>query len=162
MGKFIDLTGQRFGRLVALERAEGRDGPTRWTCLCDCGSRVTVHGHHLRSGNTRSCGCYQMERRSEIARGRRGPRHPSWIEVPSYAVMHMRLRRSRGAASDYPCADCGDQARDWSLRRDASTSLWGKCNRGYSVEYSTNPDDYEPRCKRCHAKHDADARGVRI
>ncbi len=35
--KIIDLTGQRFGRLVVLERAESRGGATYWRCQCDYG-----------------------------------------------------------------------------------------------------------------------------
>ena len=39
MGTLIDLTGQRFGKLVALEKMESKsDGVTRWLCRCDCGN----------------------------------------------------------------------------------------------------------------------------
>ena len=38
MGKFIDLTGQKFGRLLVLERAENKYGRTAWKCKCDCGN----------------------------------------------------------------------------------------------------------------------------
>lgn len=56
MGKFIDLTGQRFGRLIVLERGENsNDGNAKWICGCDCGSkRITVFARHLRSGHTKS------------------------------------------------------------------------------------------------------------
>lgn len=55
MPKFIDLTGQRFGKLTVLTRVE--DGPghnKRWLCLCDCGRRVVVFGHNLKKG-TNAC-----------------------------------------------------------------------------------------------------------
>lgn len=57
MGKAIDLTGQRFGRLLVLEYA-GKDkyGHSRWKVVCDCGREVTVTGNNLRSGQTKSCG----------------------------------------------------------------------------------------------------------
>ena len=60
--QYKDLTGQRFGRLVALEFA-GSDngGKARWRCGCDCGNIVIVEGWHLRSGATQSCGCYRRE-----------------------------------------------------------------------------------------------------
>lgn len=47
-----DLTGQRFGHLVAVERV-GR----YWKCLCDCGNTTVKSTGHLRCGNTKSCGC---------------------------------------------------------------------------------------------------------
>lgn len=58
MGKKIDLTGQRFGRLTVIEEA-GRTKSSRicWLCRCDCGSLCAVSGNNLRGGDTRSCGC---------------------------------------------------------------------------------------------------------
>ncbi len=63
MGAFIDLTGQRFGRLVVISRAETDNfGKIYWLCCCDCGKKVVVRGNQLRRGWTRSCGCLQIER----------------------------------------------------------------------------------------------------
>lgn len=50
-----DLTGQRFGRLLAKEYVKG----SRWICQCDCGNMVTVRAWKLLSGNTVSCKCYR-------------------------------------------------------------------------------------------------------
>jgi hypothetical protein len=49
------LEGQRFGRLVVLERSQ--INPHKWRCRCNCGTRVQVTTGHLTSGNTRSSGC---------------------------------------------------------------------------------------------------------
>jgi hypothetical protein len=55
---FIDLTGQGFGQLVVLRRAENdRHGSARWACRCDCGKVTVVLSSSLRRGATRSCGC---------------------------------------------------------------------------------------------------------
>lgn len=62
MGAFIDLTGQRFGRLLVIERAPNRGSFVAWRCRCDCGNEVTVQRAHLRTGHTQSCGCYKQER----------------------------------------------------------------------------------------------------
>lgn len=60
---FKDHTGQRFGRLVAVARAENnRFGRARWECRCDCGSKSVVTADSLRSGDTQSCGCLHRER----------------------------------------------------------------------------------------------------
>jgi hypothetical protein len=60
--RFIDLTGQRFGRLVAL-RTDGRyRSEFRWRVCCDCGAEKTVLGTNLRSGYTQSCGCLHAEK----------------------------------------------------------------------------------------------------
>ena len=66
MEKFIDLTGQRFGRLVVIERAANSNaGSARWNCMCDCGGKATVVGGGLRSGHTKSCGCIKNEKTAE-------------------------------------------------------------------------------------------------
>lgn len=66
MATFIDLTGQRFGRLIVIERVQ-KEGYTNafWKCRCDCGKEIVTSSRHLRSGHTQSCGCYQRERAAE-------------------------------------------------------------------------------------------------
>lgn len=59
----IDMTGQRIGRLVVLERDLSRGKrPTMWKCKCDCGNIISAQGSGLRNGHTKSCGCYGREK----------------------------------------------------------------------------------------------------
>jgi len=61
MGALIDITGQRFGRLVALQKhGHNRSGIT-WLCRCDCGATAERSSAVLRKGLTRSCGCLRAE-----------------------------------------------------------------------------------------------------
>ena len=61
--KKADLTGQRFGRLVAVKPAQNINGNTAWECKCDCGNTIVVMTHNLKRKNgTRSCGCICKER----------------------------------------------------------------------------------------------------
>ncbi|MEF9839345.1 MAG: hypothetical protein RR791_00120 [Lachnospiraceae bacterium] len=55
---YLDLTGRRFGALVAKTKAENRNGRTAWNCECDCGNFVVVTTHELVQGKTKSCGCH--------------------------------------------------------------------------------------------------------
>ncbi len=60
----IDLTGQRFGRLVVIDQAPSdKAGHTCWNCLCDCGRKTVVAGIKLKSGQIVSCGCKRDESR---------------------------------------------------------------------------------------------------
>ena len=62
MGKFKDLTGQKFGRLTVIERAENdKSGNVRWRCRCECGNFCVVAGGKLTSEHTQSCGCLKRE-----------------------------------------------------------------------------------------------------
>lgn len=62
MGKFSDLTGQKFGRLTVLERCPSDDHGAKWLCQCDCGNMTTVRAYALKSGHAVSCGCYRLDR----------------------------------------------------------------------------------------------------
>lgn len=61
MSKCIDLTGQKFGRLTVIKRAENKSGQTMWLCRCECGNERFVCGGNLKSGHTKSCGCLNNE-----------------------------------------------------------------------------------------------------
>lgn len=63
----VDISHQVFGRLTVLgpiERAKNKQ--IAWLCLCECGNTCTVQGYSLRSKNTISCGCYQLENRFTV------------------------------------------------------------------------------------------------
>jgi hypothetical protein len=65
MPRMLDITGRRFGRLVARERAadliySGRPF-TAWRCDCDCGASSVATASGLTRGLTKSCGCLRRE-----------------------------------------------------------------------------------------------------
>lgn len=62
MGKFEDLTGKRYTRLLVIRRMPNDSrGRTRWLCRCDCGKEITAYAYSLKSGHTKSCGCYSHD-----------------------------------------------------------------------------------------------------
>jgi len=63
MSKFIDRTGQVFGRLTVVSYA-GKNNlrKSTWDCSCECGNKVIVASGSLVTGNTTSCGCYLKSR----------------------------------------------------------------------------------------------------
>lgn len=85
MGKFVDLTGQRFGRLTIIKRVyNSKDGRVQWLCRCDCGNKTIVKSISLQSGNTRSCGCLYKDSREYIKKTH-GKKHfrlyQTWINM---------------------------------------------------------------------------------
>lgn len=84
MGVKRDLTGQRFGKLVAIEFAYRKKMNTYWKCRCDCGNETIVNKSNLISGRTKSCGCGQ-------AHNKFGENHPRW----------------KCGKHQYVCVDCG-------------------------------------------------------
>ena len=62
MGQYKDRTGERFGRVVVLERAENsKHGKSRQRCLCDCGTIFVTDTQNLVNGDCQSCGCLKKE-----------------------------------------------------------------------------------------------------
>lgn len=57
----IDITGWRFGRLIAIARVAPIDSFAAWRLRCDCGSEVVKGGSDLRAGYVLSCGCLRQE-----------------------------------------------------------------------------------------------------
>lgn len=64
----VDISGQRFGRLVAL-RDVGSFGTGRiWEFKCDCGNLLRHKAATIRHGKTQSCGCLANELTSQRKR----------------------------------------------------------------------------------------------
>lgn len=144
MAATAELIGQRFGGLVVVGLAGRRPRQLLWRCVCDCGTETATTRYELTRGRAVSCG--GCPRRS-------GSRHPQWRggEI-GYQRAHSRLGRVSGRT----CVDCGRPALDWSLRQGTPqerlrANLTG---RWRGLPFSTDPSDYEPRCKQCHAAHD--------
>ena len=64
MPRVVNLVGRRFGRLVVQYKSDritqGR-GRNHWVCVCDCGNTTTCSTSHLKSGDSRSCGCLNID-----------------------------------------------------------------------------------------------------
>lgn len=77
-----DLTGMKFGRLVAIGCVGTRRG--RWKCRCDCGCEKVLRRHILLDGITQSCGCLRRDR-AAASRKTHGlsqtPSYSSWIAM---------------------------------------------------------------------------------
>lgn len=86
----VAMIGRKFGRLTVISEAPCHLDPSRrkrraFTCKCDCGAQLVARGEDLRSGNTQSCGCRQVEsvikknwKHGESQRGKRTREHILW------------------------------------------------------------------------------------
>lgn len=96
----LDVSGQRYGRLVAISFSRRNStGNTLWNCKCDCGNELEVLLPSLRRGNTRSCGCWLKELRIERKTTHGKKRTRAWL---SWASMRARcLNQKNPAYKDY-------------------------------------------------------------
>lgn len=65
----------------------------------------------------------------------------------SYRQAHRRVERVRGKAREHLCIACSQQAAHWCYRYGSDGD----------APYSDDPDDYEPRCAKCHMRLDREA-----
>ena len=89
MGKTKDLTGQRFGKLVAEKWLGIEKHKSVWRCRCDCGSVTKVTAGALASGNTKSCGC--MKRKDPAAERPRGAQRRKREREAAYRACCAKL-----------------------------------------------------------------------
>lgn len=93
--RLIDLTGQKFGRLI-VKGKERKNGRTMWLCECECGNKTIVQGSALTGGITQSCGCLRSE-----ATSKRRTKH-GMSKTKLYTVWaHMIQRCENPNSRDY-------------------------------------------------------------
>lgn len=117
-----DITGKKFGRLLAVEYIGVINGRGSWRCKCDCGAEKIIPKHDLSAGKILSCGCYHNEnatRRLTTHGGSKERLYAVWCDMknrcynPNYA--EYRYYGQRGIfvceewKNDYPAF------RDWAL-----------------------------------------------
>lgn len=100
-----DLTGQRFGRLVALTRVGSRGNKALWLCRCDCGIEKLMVGTSLTRGHTKSCGCWRRETGYRLASGNFKHGHTKHGEAPTGTYRSWIAMKSRCLNSDSPNYD---------------------------------------------------------
>ena len=108
MGKPMNIAGQRFGRLTAVELLpeRSRTGARLWRCQCDCGKEKIAPTAALNGGYIRSCGCMMQDvgRENSIRKTTHGDaKHGKWQRLyPVWISMRQRCNNPNDHAyKDY-------------------------------------------------------------
>ena len=119
MRKCADITGQRFGRLVAIKRVERPNtNLSYWLCKCDCGKEKEIFLGSLKRGYTTSCGCYHSEVFKENVR--KSNKKYNEYEVVGDTV-YVTMKYSQTMICDVD---------DWERLKDV---CWSKDKNGYAI-----------------------------
>jgi len=153
MPNAIDVTGDRYGRLVALRRGPNKGRRTTWACLCDCGNEHNVDLDSLRQGLTKSCGCLHSEaarkmitrnRPPEGARFSHGmsdsPEYSSWCAMKKRCLNPNSIRYERwGGRGIKICPQ-------WlSSFETFYADMGDRPSPAHSLDRRDNDGNYEPR-----------------
>ncbi len=131
----LDLSGKRFGRLVAISCAgKNKYNKTLWLCKCDCGNEKAIALDQLTSGGTRSCGCLEYENRQMF--GTRSKRTHEQTKTRLYRIWlgmktrcynkndaHWKDYGSRGISVCEEWRNGFEAFRDWALKNGYDESL---------------------------------------
>lgn len=143
LARNADITGRRFGRLVAIDRVAARTGPAVWLFQCDCGRRHQAKASYVVRGRARSCGCLRAEKVSLAA-------HKHGLAGTRIYNIWVSLRRRCREVSTTTSALYGD--RGISVCKEWDEDFYAFRNwaveRGYSDELTIDRIDvngnYEP------------------
>lgn len=144
MSRRIDLTGKRFGRLLALECAgHTKQGNALWKCACDCGNEVIVRSTSLRSGETQSCGCWRSDywRREKTEHGKCHSRLARiWYGMRARCLCETNpAYENYGGRGIFVCEEWKENFRsfyDWAMANGYQDDL--------SIDRIDNNGGYEP------------------
>lgn len=151
----IDMTGERYGRLVALYKADPKAGRTCWVFRCDCGVEKAIDAAHVRYGRIKSCGCLASELASEHARAHLGKfaghnKTHGRSKDPVYFVwkaMHQRCNNPNRADYKYYGARGVRVCERWSSFTNFIQDM-GERPDNLTIERIDTDGDYEPsNCK---------------
>ena len=141
--KLIDLTNQKFGKLLVLEKAITQNEKVMWKCLCDCGNIVIVKGVNLKNNRTKSCGCLKKElivNRST----KHNQRHTKLYEV--WKTMKQRCYNPNNKSFKNYGGRCISICEEWKNNFTAfyNWSMQNGYEENLSIDRINNNGNYEP------------------
>jgi hypothetical protein len=96
-GHLINLSGEKFGKLLAIKKAPNKGNFSAWHCKCDCGKEFIAETRGLINNRTKSCGC---DKRPHLENKRFG----------KLLVLKEIIERSQAKSVKWEClCDCGNK-----------------------------------------------------
>ena len=148
--KQLDLVGKKSGRLLVVERVDehvtsGGQKKTMYLCKCSCGNTKVIQSNSLRSGRTKSCGCFNSEK-SKSRRTTHGMRntkaYSTWAGIKNRCFnAHTERYKDYGGRGITMCDEWKNNFKSFF---DYVSKLPHCFEEGYSIDRIDNDGNYEP------------------
>jgi len=145
--KFIDITGNRVGRLTVIKHSEG----IYWECLCDCGKTIRVQGSRLRKQATKSCGCLKIKHNmhktptyysyNNMLQRCYNPKNTNYYKYGAVGITVIdRWNPSKGGSFENFVEDMGERPLNHTLNRVNSALIYSKETCEWADNYTQSYD----------------------
>jgi hypothetical protein len=163
MSNYIEIRGQKFGRLTVVRQNFNKKNrmqeKTYWDCICDCGNTTVVIKEKLLNGHTASCGCFHRDQliANNIGRGS----NPVYSAMRNLYRSYIKSARNREIEFDITieefeelttstCSYCGTEPHiNWKGHRKESGYIYNGIDRlDRSIGYVIG--NCVTSCKKCN------------
>ncbi len=165
----LDIAGQKFNRLTAIKKSEIQTGQhVKWDFACECGKMTTAAATIVKSGKTKSCGCWKIEeaRIRGYERPVKVPLKHGYAKnrIPEYNVWKtMRQRCNNPKNQDYELYGARGISicERWNDFENFLSDMGRRPSDEHSIDRKDNNGNYEP--SNCHwTTDDAQANNRRM
>ena len=144
MPNLKDITGQRFGRLVALHISHCDARQAHWLCRCDCGAKTTARFHHLIREHKRSCGCLKRELFTTETHGHGSVKKGCSGTYRTWQAMKSRCINPQAKAWQHYGGRGITVCAQWRGSFEAFLADMGERPSGMTLDRVDNNGNYEP------------------
>jgi len=136
--KALELTGKRFGKLVALKRDKNdKWNQAVWRCKCDCGNITYVTSSNLNLNRIQSCGC--LRKNNGV---KHGLRYKTIYKI--WLLMRNRCYYKKDIAYERYGGRGITICERWLNSVEAFYKDMGERPRGLTIDRINNDGNYEP------------------